>query len=141
LTTLLAETGANAAGFAPGSLSYTLGGSVAGDNTVLIQKSDGSDWLAVWNESAGAHTVTVTLPGAATQIQVFDPVTGTAALSTANNAASVSFSLSADPLLVRIVPAGGPAGRGPEGRGHAGGPPRGGRPRRRQTGGRTRGMR
>ena len=80
LTTLLADTGANAATFAPGSLAYTLGGTTANDNTLLMQKSDGSYWLSLWNENDAAHNVTLTLPAAA-QIKVFDPLTGTQAVS------------------------------------------------------------
>jgi hypothetical protein len=72
LTTLLADTGANAATFTPGSLSFTLTGNQTTDNTLLVQKSNGSDWLALWNENAAAHTVTLQLAAAASQILVFD---------------------------------------------------------------------
>ena len=106
LTTLLADTGANAASFTPGSLNYTLSGTQGGDNTLLMQKSDGSDWLAVWNESAGTHTVTLDLANTATQIMVFDPVTGTSSIKSASNSNSISVTLGNDPLLIEVVPAG-----------------------------------
>ena len=73
LTTLLADTGATAATFTPGSLGYTLSGTTASDNALLMQKSDGSYWLSLWNENDAAHNVTVTLPAAA-RFQVFDPL-------------------------------------------------------------------
>ena len=103
LTSLLADTGS----FAPGSLGFTLAGAQAGDNTVLIQKSDGSDWLALWNESAGTHSVTLNLDSTASQILVFDPVTGTSAVAGASNTNSISLSLGNDPLLVEVVGSGG----------------------------------
>jgi serralysin len=109
LTTLLSDTGGS---FTPGSLDVTLGGALSTDNTVLIQKSDGSDWLALWDETAGTHAVTVTLPTTASQIQVFDPVTGTGAIGSASNADSITVSLGSDPLLIEIIPAGSQAGSG-----------------------------
>lgn len=109
LTTLLADTGANAASFTPGSLTFTLSGNVSTDNTLLIQKSDGSDWLSLWDETAGAHNVTLTLPTTASQILVFDPVTGTSSIASASNANSITVSLGADPLLIEIVPSSGAA--------------------------------
>jgi len=105
LTTLLADPGAPA-GFTPGSLAYTLSGTQTGDNSILIEKSNGTFWIGLWNESGSQHTVTVKLPGTASEIEVFDPVTGTSAIQTSSNAASIGVSLGADPLLIEIVPAG-----------------------------------
>ena len=106
LTTLLADTGANAGTFTPGSLSFTLSGNLSTDNTLLLQKSDGSDWLALWDETAGTHSVTLTLPSAASQIVVFDPVTSTSSIASASNANTITISLGNDPLLVEILGAG-----------------------------------
>ena len=107
LTTLLADTGANAASFTPGSLNFTLSGAQAGDNTLLIQKSDGSDWLALWDETAGTHSITLNLASNASQILVFDPVTGTSSIASANNTNSITVSLGNDPLLIEVIPTGG----------------------------------
>jgi hypothetical protein len=112
LTTLLADTGSNAASFTPGSLNYSLSGQQSTDNTLLMQKSDGSDWIAVWDESAATHTVTLQLPSAAAQIEVYDPVTGTSAIASATNASSISLSLGNDPLLVEVIPSGSAASTG-----------------------------
>ena len=120
LTTLLADNGTNAASFTPGSLTFTLGGTQSTDNSLLIQKSDGSDWLALWDETAAAHTVTLTLPAAAQQIVVFDPVTGTSSIASASNTGTISVSLGNDPLLLEIVPGSG-SGGGTGGTGSTGG--------------------
>ena len=102
LTTLLADAGSDAATFATGSLAYTLAGTTGADSTMLLQKSDGSHWLALWNETAGApHTVTLTLANPAL-VRVFDPLTGTAATQTAHNAATLAVSVPDHPVLVEI---------------------------------------
>ena len=106
LTTLLADTGATAASFTPGSLSYTLSGTTAADNTLVMQKSDGSYWLSLWNESDAAHNVTLSL-GGASEIKVFDPLTGTAVLQDVRNTASASFAVADHPVIVQVIGASG----------------------------------
>jgi serralysin len=103
LTTLLADTGSTAGSFTPGSLNYTLSGTQTTDNSILIEKSNGSFWIGLWNEGGTTHTVTVTLPSVASEIEVFDPITGTSEIESASNASSISVSLGADPLLIEIV--------------------------------------
>jgi len=110
LTTLLADSGA----FAPGSLNYTLSNS---DNTLLMQKSDGSYWLSVWNETAGSHSVTLTLPSAAGQIRLFDPLTGTSATQTASNTTRFTFTVPDHPVIVEIAVAAGGSSPGSTGGG------------------------
>ena len=123
LTTLLADPGATAATFTPGSLNYSLSGTESTDNATLIEKSDGSYWIGLWNEGGTTHTVTVTLPAAATQITVFDPVTGTTSIESASNASTISVSLAGDPLLIEIVgAASGSGGGGGGGGGTSSGP-------------------
>ena len=99
LTTLLGDTGGS---FTPGSLNYTLNGS-QGDNTLLMEKSDGSYWLSIWNESAASHSVTLSLGSAASQIKVFDPLTGTSAVQSADNTNSVTLTVPDHPVLVEIA--------------------------------------
>jgi len=111
-TTLLADRGGS---FTPGSLRYTLSGRIEGDNVLLMQKFDGSFWLALWNESAGSHQVTVSLGAAASRIAVFDPVTGTSPVSSEAGANRVTVDLAKNPLLVEIVPTA-PGGEGGTGR-------------------------
>ena len=114
LTTLLSDTGGN---FTPGSLSFTLDGALSTDDTLLIQKSDGSNWLALWDESAGTHSVTLNLAATASQIVVYDPVTGTSSIASAGNASSITVSLGNDPLLIEIVPSDGLTSSGTGGTG------------------------
>jgi hypothetical protein len=103
LTTLLADTGASAATFKPGSLAYSLSGTQSTDNSILIEKSNGSFWIGLWNEGGTTHTVTVTLPSAASEIEVFDPITGTSAIKSVSDASTISVSLGGDPLLIEII--------------------------------------
>lgn len=103
LTTLLADTGATASTFTPGSLNYSLSGTQSTDNSIVIAKSNGSFWIGLWNEGGTTHTVTVTLPAAASEIEVFDPITGTFSIQTSSNASTISVSLGSDPLLIEIV--------------------------------------
>ncbi len=105
LTTLLADSGAAASSFAADTLSYTLSGTQGTDSSMMLEKSDGSHWLALWNEgeAAGApHTVTLTLTAAA-NITMFDPLTGTSSVQSAGNAKTFAISVPDHPVLVEIV--------------------------------------
>ena len=102
LTTLLGDSG----GGAPGSLDYSLDGAVAVDNSLLLAKSDGSYWLALWDESAGDHTVTLSLATPAT-VDVYDPLTGTDPVQSDGTTGAAQIALSDHPVLVRIAPMGG----------------------------------
>ena len=114
LTTLLADSGAN---FTAGSLNYTLAGTQSGDNSFLMEKSNGSFWIGLWNEGGATHTVTVNLPSTATSISVFDPITGTTAIKSTSNASSISVSLGSDPLLIEIGGGSAPGSTGSSGSG------------------------
>jgi hypothetical protein len=116
LTTLLADTGTNAATFTPGSLNYTLSGTQSGDNSALIEKSNGSFWLSLWNETeaaSSAHTITVNLGEQATTVVEYDPLTGTSAIETWSNASSVQLSVPDHPVLLEIVGAASSGGAAP----------------------------
>lgn len=106
LTSLLADNGGS---FVPGTLNYTIGNTTAGDNSLLMEKSDGSYWLALWNEANGAHTVTVNLASPAGEVDVFDPLTGTSAVQTVSDTSSVQIDVPDHPVLVEIIPSGGQA--------------------------------
>jgi hypothetical protein len=108
LTTLLQDNGGNGS-FAPGSLDYSLS---TNDNTVLMEKSDGSYWLSVWNESAGDHTATLTLGSAASSITLFDPLTGTSAVQSASDTGTFTFTVPDHPVIVEIDGAASSAGAG-----------------------------
>lgn len=103
LTTLLQDNGGS---FGPGSLDYTLDNTLSGDNSLLMEKSDGSYWLAIWNESDGGHSVTLNLASAASDVEVFDPLTGTTAVQSFGSTGSAQIWVPDHPVLVEIVPSG-----------------------------------
>jgi hypothetical protein len=115
LTTLLADSGGP---FTAGTLGYAVTGLLSTDHSMLMEKSDGSFWLALWNEArvqsattAGAaitvadHTVTLTLANTASSVEVFDPLTSTGVIETASNIDTISLSLPDHPILVEVIPA------------------------------------
>jgi len=108
LTTILADSGATAATFAPGKLDWSSTDLPATANTLLMEKSNGAYDLAVWNEngltSTSTSTVNIALGGTYDTVKIFDPITGTAAISTLSNVSSVSLTLGADPLIVEVEP-------------------------------------
>jgi hypothetical protein len=112
LTTLLTDTNANAnaTSFTPGSLNYTLSGTQTGDNSVLIEKSNGQFWLSLWNETEAAnapHTITVNLGILAATVVEFDPLTGTSSIVSWNNVSTLQVSVPDHPVLLEIVPGSG----------------------------------
>lgn len=100
LTTLMADQ--NGAGFTTGSLAYSLSGTQSGDNQLLMQKSDGSYWLALWDETDAAHTVTVSLPANA-NVTEYDPLTGASAVQIWSDASSVQVTVPDHPVLLEIA--------------------------------------
>ena len=115
LTTLLNDPGATAASFVPGTLNYSLTGMSATENSLLMEKSDGSFWLALWNDTrlsgpssptdvaVAPNTVTLTLANAAA-VQVFDPLAGTAATENYGTTTSAQISVPDHAILVEIAP-------------------------------------
>lgn len=121
---LLADSGVQGLSFAPGKLDYALSGmpapttgvSGSGGQQVLLQKSDGSFWLVLWNEQALNNTstgadisiapvsITLTLGAIAKSIMVYDPLIGTGAVKSASGVTSLAISLPAHPILVAVVP-------------------------------------
>lgn len=101
LTTLLGDAGPRAATFTPGSLQYQISGEEAGDNAQLLEKSDGSYWLALWNETGAAHAVSITLSHPS-DVTTFDPLRGTAPVARDAGRSVVSVSVPSHPVLVEI---------------------------------------
>lgn len=104
LTSLLHDDGS----FTPGSLDYTFNNTAAGDNSLLLQKSDRSFWLALWNESNGGHSVTVNLGSTANAVDVYDPLTGTNSTQSFGSTNSAQVWVPDHPVLVRIASSGAP---------------------------------
>jgi hypothetical protein len=90
---------------ATGSLKFDIAGTGGAESTLLLQKSDGAYWLAIWDEMDTDHAISLTLDAKASQLQLFDPLIGTNPLQTVNNTTAVSFTLGDHPLLVRVMPA------------------------------------
>jgi hypothetical protein len=118
LTSILADTGANAWSFIPGASSYALAGLPATGHSLLFQKSSGSFELVVWNDIANWNVstgtaiaiaptnVSISLPAAAANINTYDPTTGILPTQSSANAATVTIPLRDYPLVVEIGPPG-----------------------------------
>jgi serralysin len=118
LLTLLADPGSSASSFPQGSMTYSLSGLPSGGNSFLMEKSDGSYWLAVWDDTRLSGPVTptdITIPpvpvsinfGFTANIEVFDPLNGTTVIQTADGVTNVTISLPDHPVLVEILPVSG----------------------------------
>jgi hypothetical protein len=100
LTTILADTGAPGK---PGQLKYSIPEQPATVHEMLLQKSDGTFELVVWNERLkGADEVTVQLGDTYSEVKVYDPTTGTEPVQTHRGVRSLKLTLSDHPLIVAI---------------------------------------
>jgi enterochelin esterase-like enzyme len=112
--------------FSPGRLNYSISGlptpsgsfptGTLGGFSGLFQKSNGNYYIIIWNEpqiwNATTHapvtpstsSLTVNLGLTAATVNVYDPITSTTPISTASSVSSVTPSITADPLIVEIIP-------------------------------------
>jgi hypothetical protein len=108
LTTILADNTSNT----PTSLNYSIPNEPATVHDMLMQKSDGTFYLAVWDErvvGTGSDNVTVNLGGTYSAVDVYDPTVGTSVLQQLNNVSSVTLSLGDHPLILAIPRTAGPS--------------------------------
>lgn len=99
LTTILADRGS----ISPGSLDYSIPGEPWTVHDLLIQKSNGTFELAVWDERvSGSDRVTVNLGRTYSTVNVYDPTRGTSPIWTLNNVASLPLTLSDHPVIVEL---------------------------------------
>lgn len=119
LTDLLRDPGAGAP--APGSLAFALNGADANTRSILLQKTDGSFWLAVWEQAQvfeyttdDAHKLPVANApvslslqlGSAASGAVYLPESGsTATVATFVASSAIAFAASPSVTLVQIKPA------------------------------------
>ncbi|WP_432573418.1 malectin domain-containing carbohydrate-binding protein [Kineococcus sp. SYSU DK005] len=115
MISLLNDKGAT---FSAGSLAYDLEGANDRTREVLLQKRDGSFWLAVWQEDSvwdtkskralnpAAQNLTLKLGSQASSVATYQPTKGTSVQRSAQNVSEFSFSSSADVTLVKIGGAG-----------------------------------
>jgi hypothetical protein len=119
LTTILADTGADASTFTPtAGVNFSVSGLPATGHDLSIQKSDGATDIVVWAEpplwnqsdhtEVAAPTMNATVALGATYgvVKVFDPLAGTAAVQTLSNVSSVNLGLTDHPLIVEVEPQG-----------------------------------
>jgi hypothetical protein len=111
LLTLLEDRGPP---FDPGSLDYSLEGAMPDIRSLLLQKHDGSFWLAlwrdvdVWNESSGGdlhpseQQVTVRLAQPVAHASVYRPGISASAEQSWTNTSAVQLRVPADVLLLRL---------------------------------------
>ena len=99
-TTILADRVTKA----PGSLTYSVQGEPVTVHDFLMQKSDGTFCLAVWDEriAATVDNITVKFGGPHASVKVYDPTIGTTAVKTLSNVSSVPLTLSDHPLILVI---------------------------------------
>lgn len=100
LTTLLADTRSRA----PGKLDYVIAGEPATVHDLLLQKSDGTFALAVWDEkpTGGSDAITVDLGVARATVTVYDPTTGTSPSQTLHAVRSVPLTLTDHPVVLTL---------------------------------------
>ncbi len=89
---------------APGSLNYSIPNETVTVHDLLLQRSDGTFYLVVWDERASGvmDNVTVNLGGSHASVNVYDPTNGTSAVQMLSNVSSVPLTLSDHPLILAI---------------------------------------
>jgi len=102
LTTILADSGSIRE---PGKLGYSIPDKPATVHDMLLQASDGTFQLVVWNERVkGEDAVTVNLGGAYASVKVCDPTVGTQPVQSHSGIDSLKLTLSDHPLII-VIPA------------------------------------
>jgi hypothetical protein len=100
LTTILADNGVASK---PGRLAYSLSNQPATVHDLLLQKSDGTFALVIWDERVqGTDNVTVNLGVAAKAVKIYDPTLGTTATHTLLGTKAIELTLSDHPLILTI---------------------------------------
>lgn len=125
LIALLTDTGANAATFAPGTFAPTITGMPSTGYTQLLQKSNGSYWLALWNEvkiwdepsktvvsNPSVASVTVNFGSPMPTVREYDFLNGQTSIQTLTDATTMTLDVGPRAKLMEIVPASATPGTG-----------------------------
>jgi hypothetical protein len=100
LTTILGDTSSS---FAPGQVNYSVPNEPATVHDLLIQKSNGTFDLAVWDERvSGSDQVTVNLGSRQKSVTLYDPTVSAGATQRLRNISSVVLTLSNHPVIIEI---------------------------------------
>jgi hypothetical protein len=100
MTTILQDT----TNFSPWQLNYTIASEPITVHDLLLQKSNGTFYIAVWDEQTSTSTtdnITVTLRAAA-NVTEYDPTVGTSSVATFTGVTSVPLTLSDHPIFLKI---------------------------------------
>jgi hypothetical protein len=112
MQTILGDSGSTALTFTPGTLNSSIVGLPSTGFDFLLQKSNSTWEIVVWNEPQiwddATHTevtppttnVTVNLGSVFAAVNVYDPVNGVIPISTASGVNSVTLAVGAHPLIV-----------------------------------------
>jgi len=113
LMAILRDTGVDAATFTPGSVSYSLTGMPAASGHFVVAKSDGAFDVILWNETPiwknstatqltiPTSTAIVNLP-AGSSGSVYNPLQGTAPITTFSNVNQLQVHLNDSPLIIEV---------------------------------------
>lgn len=105
LTTILADTGNPRASASPGSLDYAIPNEPETMHDLLLQHSDGTFQLVVWDERlTGTDPVTIHFGAKHANAKIYDPTLGTDAVKTESEANSLELNLSDHPLIIALPP-------------------------------------
>jgi len=87
----------------PKRFEYTITKPPPTVHDLLLQKSNGTFELVVWNEKAsGTDNITVSLPKDSASVRVYDPTTGTSPIQTLHDGREVQLTLTDHPVVVEI---------------------------------------
>jgi hypothetical protein len=104
LTTILADTGTGAPA-SPGSLDYAIPNPPETVHDLLLQHSDGTFQLVVWDERlSGTDAVTLHFGEKHANAKIYDPTLGTDPVKTVTDADSIHLTLSDHPLVISLPP-------------------------------------
>jgi len=102
LTTILADKSALAA---PGQLEFAIVNQPKTVHDLLLQRSDGTFQLVVWDERlSGEDHVTIHFGVTHASVKIYDPTIGVEPVQTPNNVSSLELALSDHPIVLAIPP-------------------------------------
>ncbi|OBQ71029.1 glycosyl hydrolase [Mesorhizobium erdmanii] len=102
LTTILADKGALAK---PGQLDFTIADQPETVHDLLLQHSDGTFQLVVWNERlTGQDRLTIHFGEKQTSVKTYDPTIGVDPIQTLSNLRSLEITLSDHPIVIALSP-------------------------------------